>query len=392
MKSGTRRRAVFRALDDSPCVGSKGSDVPGQFSESMRKFCAKTKIPLATNCPLAEKAFKNKTKGTVLGIGFDSSSQTWFLAQRKAEKVMTRCWDMINSSHTSLEQLQKLMGSVNDLAQMCPLLKVHKRAGNALVRKFEGNTKIIKMVTDELKKELAVIAKVAHSSKSALPIAREPTQPSLSALTCYTDAAGASFTFVRGERICHNNKGRGVSCLMGTDDSDVWAWARLSWPESLLTSERDEKGVFYGSKSTMLESVGLLLPLLAFPEEVAGRNLIFMIDNIAVLYGWNRGYMKNDRAASEVQKSVTYLAAFLGVKIHVRHVPRMTDSLAQMADELSRKDTGFAGKTVRALSKAKFAEVSGSLLKWLASPNERSLVGVLVKEAGIKHPNYVFAE
>ena len=70
----------------------------------------------------------------------------------------------------------------------------------------------------------------------------------------------------------------------------------------------------------------------------------------------------------------------------------MTDSLAQMADELSRKDTGFAGKTVRALSKAKFAEVSGSLLKWLASPNERSLVGVLVKEAGIKHPNYVFAE
>ena len=248
------------------------------------------------------------------------------------------------------------------------------------------------MVTDELKKELAVIAKVAHSSKSALPIAREPTQPSLSALTCYTDAAGASFTFVRGERICHNNKGRGVSCLMGTDDSDVWAWTRLSWPERLLTSERDEKGVFYGSKSTMLESVGLLLPLLAFPEEVAGRNLIFMIDNIAVLYGWNRGYVKNDRAASEVLKSVTYLAAFLGVKIHVRHVPRMTDSLAQMANELSRKDMGFAGKTVRALSKAKFAEVSGSLLKWLASPNERSLVGVLVKEAGIKHPNYVFAE
>ena len=132
----------------------------------------------------------------------------------------------------------------------------------------------------------------------------------------------------------------------------------------------------------MLESVGLLLPLLTFPEEVAGRNLIFMIDNIAVLYGWNRGYLKNDRAASEVLKSVMYLAAFLGVKIHVRHVPRMTDSLAQMADELSRKDTGFAGRTVRALSEAKFAEVTGSLLEWLESPNERSLVKILVKEAG----------
>ena len=59
---------------------------------------------------------------------------------------------MINSSHTSLEQLQKLMGSVNDLAQMCPLLKVHKRAGNALVRKFEGNTKIVKWSLTNLRK------------------------------------------------------------------------------------------------------------------------------------------------------------------------------------------------------------------------------------------------
>ena len=44
------------------------------------------------------------------------------------------------------------------------------------------------------------------------------------------------------------------------------------------------------------------------------------------------------------------------------------------------------------MSKAKFAEVTGSLLEWLESPNERSLVRILVKEAGIKHPNYIFAE
>ena len=43
--------------------------------------------------------------------------------------------------------------------------------------------------------------------------------------------------------------------------------------------------------------------------------MIFKIDNIAVLYSWNRGYVKNDRAASEVLKSVMYLAALLGVKI-----------------------------------------------------------------------------
>ena len=50
------------------------------------------------------------------------------------------------------------MGSVNDLAQMCPLLKFYKRSGNDLIRKFGGNENILIMVPEELKKDLAVIA------------------------------------------------------------------------------------------------------------------------------------------------------------------------------------------------------------------------------------------
>ena len=71
----------------------------------------------------------------------------------------------------NLEQMQQLMGSINDLAQMCPLLKFHKRAGNALIRQFAGDNNVVRMVTEELKKELAIIAKVAESSVKGLPIA-----------------------------------------------------------------------------------------------------------------------------------------------------------------------------------------------------------------------------
>ena len=94
-------------------------------------------------------------------MGFDGSTLNWFLAKEKAEKVMRRCWNTICSSHASLEQIQKLMGSINDLAQMCPLLKFHKRSGNALIRKFRGKNNIVLMVTDELRKDLALITKVA---------------------------------------------------------------------------------------------------------------------------------------------------------------------------------------------------------------------------------------
>ena len=42
----------------------------------------------------------------------------------------------------------------------------------------------------------------------------------------------------------------------------------------------------------------------SFPDKIAGRNIIFMIDNKAVLYGWYKGLVKNDKSATEVLKAV----------------------------------------------------------------------------------------
>ena len=73
--------------------------------------------------------------------------------------------------------------------------------------------------------------------------------------------------------------------------------------------------MFFGYKSTTLESVGVLLPLLVFHERVMGRNIVIMIDNMAVVYGWPKGLVKNDKTASEVLKAAHYLSCFLGVTI-----------------------------------------------------------------------------
>ena len=64
------------------------------------------------------------------------------------------------------------------------------------------------MVPNKLKRELEVIEKVSESEMCGLPIAERPSQPSLSALVFYSDAAGVSYTWSNGERYYHNNKGR----------------------------------------------------------------------------------------------------------------------------------------------------------------------------------------
>ena len=381
LESGTLRSQVFRALDDSPCIAPLASGVVESFSRKMKEFCLEMDIPLAENCPKAEKAFVCQTKGTVLGVGFDSNSMSWFFSKEKAEKVVKRCLDVAGSTHVDLKQMQQLMGSVNDLGQMCPTVKFHKRAGNVFLASFEGNYQVIRMVPEKLKKELLVIAKVAEKAQEGLPIAERQVQPSLNALVFYTDAAGASFTWSRGERVFHNNEDRGVACIGGTEIADIWCWSRVFWPPELLTSLKDDRGRSFGSKSTTLEAVGMLLPFLAFPDRVRGKNIVFKIDNMAVLFGWYNGYVKQDETASEVLKSVQYISSVLGTVVNVQHVGRVSDELAELADELSRRKQSKKPEACKALESAEFREVSSFLTEWLADPCGGSkLCGKLLKE------------
>ena len=94
-----------------------------------------------------------------------------------------------------------------------------------------------------------------------------------------------------------------MACIGGSCKGDIWAWSRLSWPANLITGMKEEKGCYFGCKSTMLESVGILIPLIVFPDMVKGRQLVFKVDNIAVMWGWRNGYVKNDESATEVSQS-----------------------------------------------------------------------------------------
>ena len=170
IESGTPRSQVFRALDDSPCVAKASSGIVEKFSSKIKEVCRAVNIPLADICQKAEKAFELQTRGTVLGIGFNSTNLTWFLSKEKADKVIRRCLDVVYASHVDLQQMQQLMGSVNDVGQMCPSVKFHKRGGNALLTSFGGNKIVLKMVPEKLNKELLVIAKIVHTVRTNLEI------------------------------------------------------------------------------------------------------------------------------------------------------------------------------------------------------------------------------
>ena len=79
----------------------------------------------------------------------------------------------------------------------------------------------------------------------------------------------------------------------------------------------------------------MLLPFVAFPDKVKGQNVVFKVDNLAVMYGWYKGYVKNDKLASEVLKAVYYLSGMLGTTVNMEHVDWVSIEMAELAYELS---------------------------------------------------------
>ena len=169
--------------------------------------------------------------GKKVDRGFDSAKLTWFLSKEKSEKVVERCLETANASHVDLKTTEKLIGSVNNLSQKCKTVCFHKRAGSMLLRSFCGNYTIVKMVPADLKEESQVITRIAESAKTGLPLVEEPCQPTLSTLVIYSDAAGASFSRQKREKVFHNNKDKGVACIGEDCFGDIWGWCRLSWPK-----------------------------------------------------------------------------------------------------------------------------------------------------------------
>jgi len=234
--SGTPRKWVSRTLDDFQVVGPEDSGITENFSRKMVEVCSFVNIPLAEECEKCEKAFKNKNRGTVLGIEFDSTEMKWYLSKEKSEKIMNRCVQFCGSMHVDLNQTQKVMGSVNDLGQMCPFLKFYKGSGNNLLSRFGTNENILLPVPVQVKEDLMVAARVALTAQYGIPIADRKSMSPLSTLDFRSDAAGAKYVKYNGSYVQVHESMRGVSCIGGTDENSVWIWTRLSWPEKFLES------------------------------------------------------------------------------------------------------------------------------------------------------------
>jgi hypothetical protein len=365
--AGTPSWCLHRQLDDVPIVSASGSGITERFAETYLQVCKEIGIPLAESCPDREKAFGPGCQGTVLGTKFDSEKMSWSWAAEKVDRALNIIDEFLVRRTCTLKEAQKLHGKLSDFAQMCNFMNGFRYHLVKMLAAFDGQEGTKRFVTVGLKRDLWVWKKCISAVIDGFPIPEPAGLPPVTAIRFISDAAGSAMRFENGIWINATVPGdQGVASIGFTETGPNFCGG-FKWPFSLLTRAKDENGTWMGSKSTFLECVGLLIPFLTEPNMLKNKYVILEVDNINLVYGWEKKHCKNDQHASILLRCLHVLEARLECKVHVHHTRRMSNPMAALADKLSRSATTTRAELDQ-IEGLEWHVLKGPLADWLADP------------------------
>jgi len=353
------RCLVLRCLDDFTSVCPSDKNWCSEFSANLKKVCTMIGITLAEDCPKADKAFTCKRRGKVLGSWFDTTTMKWFYPDEKIEKACNSIAMCLSKKSLCLNDIQKLMGSLNDFSQMMPFMSIFKRPLIQCLKKAHEIPNV--QLSETARRDLLIWSACITDSANGLPLQKEPMPPPVSCKLLVSDAAGTPDTskFV---------KDAGVGGIMFNEDGEIIHAFQKIWDKKFFEFQ-DSKGAIMGRKTTSLELMGLLLHIVSCPEKLLGQHLIFRVDNISCCFGLTNKYAKNDVIASILIRTILLVTSYLGSVVHPEHLPRLSTWEGRVVDRLSRLSTTSMSDR-RLVDSFPVKKVPEYLDKWTKNPSE----------------------
>jgi len=354
-------RLVDRCVDDVPVVSPESKNWGQEFTTNYKNLCKELNVELATNCPKFEKAFENATEGKVLGKVFNTVKQCWTLPTDKKEELLMEIQRMTYCK-SNLEELQSLIGKLNDIGIMSPFLRNFRHELNKEMSNRYSDPCKMANLPNSAKRELNVWAGFLADEDIWYPIAHPENMPPITRITFTSDAAGLPHAS------CY--KGHIGAASIGADSSDNLIGAtRIWWPQTFISEKVDEKSVRFGDKTTTLEAIGLLLPFLSIPEKLVNKHILLKVDNMACVFGFGNNTCRGDKNAAIFIRALHLIQAVLGSRIYVEHLERRTDWLSEMADNMSRDRTTTELDRLT-LSRFSTPCLSTDLQNWFRKPKQ----------------------
>lgn len=285
-------------LDDFIFVGEKGTGDCEKLVSTFAATCQEIGVPIAD-----EKSVGPTTVLVFLGIEIDSVEMKIRIPLQKIEELKVLLSSYVNKKKVTLKELQKLTGK---LSFFCRAV----RSSRAFLRRFYDAMAGLKKpfhhlrVSNELKQDLEMWLLFLEEFNGTLYIP-DDIWLSSDTLQLFTDSAGSPHL--------------GCACFLSG------SWAFMQWPEHWAKKEK-----FYDM--AFLEMVPVILAVTLWGKKIAGRKILFFIDNEALVRVLNKQTAKSRSLMFLVRKFVL-LCMKLDVLFKAVHI---TSKCNGIADSLSR--------------------------------------------------------
>ena len=356
-RTNTDPQFLKRTLDDQ--ISIMPESICNKFVERYLEFAKEINLPLA-DMSGEDKAFLYRKSGTVLGVYFDTVNLTWKYSEGKRLTHMKILQDALRVPLITKEMCHKVAGVVNTLMQLCPPLR-YLRAPliSQLKHLYDYSPLPLDSQTARL---LNIWLHIFDTLKCGYPIPKFLSNPPFKALGFVTDAAGLPDP--KNPPVF--DVGVGATGFIMPSDSIKYVGQAL-WPQQFVNNV-DSQNKLFGRKTTLLEAIGLLLPLFHNVKYISGKHVVLYVDNLPTVWAMKKGRSKTDDYTSTIVAAINHIAVSIPCKLYVKHCPRLSTSPAMIADLLTRTDEkglNFAKKYCQNM-------VTGwpkALIEWMENPS-----------------------
>jgi hypothetical protein len=107
----------------------------------------------------------------------------------------------------------------------------------------------------------------------------------------FSDVARAKLSMHNCSKVNHSVENDRIAACLEVAEWRVSWWCQVVWLMSFLNDAADSGGRFWWY-STTLEAIGILIPFLSVPREIAGMHVVLHVNIMALVYGCMNGNVK----------------------------------------------------------------------------------------------------
>ena len=350
VKAHTKQPSFYfeRQLDDAIII-APNFEICKQITDTYIEFAERINLPLAPTDD-KEKAFLNSQSGVVLGIHFNAKNMSWSLPESKYKKYRYIIASVINKCvNVTQKELQQVLGIINNLTLISKSLKfLRAPIVSDLKKTYDPSCKCqecpkcktgipVNLSVDTisfLHKWMFILDELF----TGFPIPKFPDSPPVLCDNYVTDAAGGAM-LKKSPNLQVGVGAVGYNHLTGSDKiSSMTFYGQAFWPKPFVVEFKDMCSRSFGNKTTLLECMGLIIPLYHQIKRVKGQHVVIHVDNKAVMFAYQNGRSRKDVFTSLIIFVIEMICTTFKIRLYVYHVKRVSTLPALLADTLTRTD------------------------------------------------------